>query len=227
MHRSEWKASFATLTQDRKLGEEEGVDLLETQRSNITKIKTTMLWWHSKTWLYALTYTKTRSSHTNAFNAKLYDFFLKWILEGLSIGLVSSRSWKIEIALISQTSSLNWKLTQMSSTFPQVFNLKLRKYVVHTLLINRYASSPHPVVVSRKIDWQIEIKKFVKSVKKTRSDSQLFFRLCFAEWHFCQPTLTFLYRKSRGLILAHSGLHNLLLCEMVLMPNIHSKHDAS
>ena len=135
-----------------------------------------MLWWHSKTWLYALTYTKTRSSHTNAFNAKLYDFFLKWILEGLSIGLVSRRSWKIEIALISQTSSLNWKLTQMSSTFPQVFNLKLRKYVVHTLLINRYASSPHPVV-SRKIDWQIEIKKFVKSVKK-RGQTHSFFLDC-------------------------------------------------
>ena len=144
----------------------------------------------------------------------------------LSIGLVSSRNWKIEIALISQTSSLNWKLTQMSSTFPQVFNLKLRKYVVHTLLINRYASSVAAPNVSRKIDWQIEIKKFVKSVKK-RGQTHSFFRLCFAEWHFCQPTLTFLYRKSRGLILAHSGLHNLLLCEMVLMPNIHSKHDAS
>ena len=144
----------------------------------------------------------------------------------LSIGLVSSRNWKIEIALISQTSSLNWKLTQMSSTFPQVFNLKLRKYVVHTLLINRYASSVAAPNVSRKIDWQIEIKKFVKSVKN-EVRLTVFFRLCFAEWHFCQPTLTFLYRKSRGLILAHSGLHNLLLCEMVLMPNIHSKHDAS
>ena len=92
----------------------------------------------------------------------------------LSIGHVSSRNWKIEIALISQTSSLNWKLTQMSSTFPQVFNLKLRKYVVHTLLINRYPSSVAAPNVSRKIDWQIEIKKFVKSVKKTRSDSQFF-----------------------------------------------------
>ena len=144
----------------------------------------------------------------------------------LSIGLVSSRSWKIEIALISQTSSLNWKLTQMSSTFPQVFNLKLRKYVVHTLLINRYASSVAAPNVSRKIDWQIEIKKFVKSVKK-RGQTHSFFRLCFAEWHFCQPTLTFLYRKSRGLILAHSGLHNLLLCEMVLMPNIHSEQSTT
>lgn len=95
----------------------------------------------------------------------------------LSIGLVSSRNWKIEIALISQTSSLNWKLTQMSSTFPQVFNLKLRKYVVHTLLINRYASSVAAPNVSRKIDWQIEIKKFVKSVKK-RGQTHSFFSDC-------------------------------------------------
>ena len=95
----------------------------------------------------------------------------------LALSLVSSRSWKIEIALISQTSSLNWKLTQMSSTFPQVFNLKLRKYVVHTLLINRYASSVAAPNVSRKIDWQIEIKKFVKSVKK-RGQTHSFFSDC-------------------------------------------------
>ena len=168
------------------------------RRGNITKIKTTLLlWWHSKTWLYALTYsTKTRSSHTNAFNAKLYDFFLKWILEGLSIGLVSSRSWKIEIALISQTSSLNWKLTQMSSTFPQVFNLKLRKYVVHTLLINRYASRAAPNV-SRKIDWQIEIKKFVKSVKK-RGQTHSFFQTVLCRMTFLSAHAHFsLSQKSR------------------------------
>ena len=115
-----------------------------------------------------------------------------------SIGLVSSRSWKIEIALISQTSSLNWKLTQMSSTFPQVFNLKLRKYVVHTLLINRYASSVAAPNVSRKIDWQIEIKKFVKSVKKTRSDSQFFFQTVLCRMTFLSAHAHFsLSQKSR------------------------------
>ena len=60
----------------------------------------------------------------------------------------------------------------MSSTFPQVFNLKLRKYVVHTLLINRYTLQEQ-----HKIDWQIEIKKFVKSVKK-RGQTGDFFLVC-------------------------------------------------
>ena len=115
MHRSEWKASFATLTQDRKLGvEEEGVsleDLLETQRSNITKIKTTLLWWHSKTWLYALTYTKTRSSHTNALNAKLYDFFLKWILALVSCQ-VETEKLKLHWFLKPQASTESWPRCQ-------------------------------------------------------------------------------------------------------------------
>ena len=104
---------------------------------------------------------------------------------------------KLKLHWFLKPQNLNWKLTQMSSTFPQVFNLKLRKYVVHTLLINRYASSVAAPNVSRKIDWQIEIKKFVKSVKK-RGQTHSFFQTVLCRMTFLSAHAHFsLSQKSR------------------------------